>query len=85
MGKFLVIAGLLLAAVGAAVVGLWQRLARPFARRHQLFQRRFQLSLSYRDVPDFERAAVADSVAVPEMNFETRPVFVWSSAFRRPD
>jgi hypothetical protein len=72
MGKFLAIAGLLLVVVGAAVVGLWQRLARAFARRHQLHQGRFQFSLSPDDLPDFERAPDAAVVAVQKINKESR-------------
>ena len=53
---------------GVIVVGLRQGLGRAFARRHQLFQGRFQFSFSHRHLPDFERAPDAAAVAVQEIN-----------------
>ena|SRR5208282_4981888 len=49
------------------VVGLWQRLARTFARRCQLFQGRFQFSFSDRYLFDSERNFDTAVVAVQEM------------------
>ncbi len=52
------------------VVGFRQGLARTFARRHQLFQRRFQFPFPHRHLPAAQRDTDIAVVAVPKINDE---------------
>ena len=67
-GKFMVVAGLLIAAVGGAgLVGLWPGLVWPFARGYQLHPAQLQFSFSDRDLPDHQPGFDAAHVVDPEM------------------